>query len=202
MARQSRQQKIELKGRHVVFVDAYNLIYADPMLKEALLTKPEIARDHLRTLCRAYVAKHSDHTVCLVFDGDSSVGRIAALSRAQSVSRRDGIREIFTESDASADRRILVEVRKLAGKTAPIVVTNDAEVIWNCRELGAEILRPEVFIDISRPDKKVSRRRSRSTAATASDSRDKLLNPQEKDDIISEMEALYGDEMDRSLDEL
>jgi len=200
MSGHDRKPNENRNRRTVVFVDAYNLIHADPMLTDALATKPEIARDHLRTLCRGYIRNHPEHMVCLVFDGDSSVGKVPHVSRSQAVSQRDGIREIFTGSDESADRRILLESRNLSGRMPCIVVSNDTEVIDTCRMNGAEILSPASFLDQSHHTRKRRAHRLRQPGAGSSVSPDKQINPRQAEDIESEMEALFGDAMDEPLE--
>jgi len=195
--RQSRKNKGEST---IILIDAYNLIHADPALKTSLETRPEIARDHVRTLCRHYARRHPTHTVFLVFDGDSSVGCVPDKSRSQILNSRAGIREVFTASGESADRRILLEVRRRAGTMRVRVVTHDRAVLDASQMAGADVLTPDAFTRESRPpEPRKSRRPRPSRRDTADSGRDKGLNDTEKDRIFSEFEDVFGDEMDRPL---
>ncbi|MCD4653202.1 NYN domain-containing protein [bacterium] len=180
----------------ILLVDAYNVIHADAALKEALTISLELARDRLRGMCRYFRQKHRGLRVCLVFDGDSSVGYIPEKSREQVLSERDGISEIFTQTCIEADSRILQEVKRLSAKKQLIVVTADVDVIQECRVAGAEIMTPEKFIVECRATLK-PKRKNRPTNPNSSAK--KFVNPKQREDLIKEFEEFFGKEIDKPL---
>lgn len=184
----------------VLLIDAYNVIYADKSLTEALNTSLELARNRLRDLCRYYLQRHAGVKVILVFDGDSSVGPVPEVSRERMLSSRMGIAEIFTPTGLKADHRIISEVRDRAATVQLTVVTADIDVVQECRVAGAYVIAPAVFIQQGRPrnPKPASKHRSKQRNSSQSVS-EKRLNQTQKNQLLSEFESIFGDEMDQPL---
>ncbi|MBN1297945.1 NYN domain-containing protein [bacterium] len=184
-----------------ILVDAYNVIHADRMLKSTLDRCAEQARDALRVLCRHYTSRYLGHHVRLVFDGDSTVGPIPEISRHQRLGEREGIRDAFTVTGETADRRIVSEAAQLLASGAVRVVTRDQEVIDQCRIHAVSIIAPEHFLAACRPrgQRKPPRNANKepgSGDSTGFGSGRPELDPRDIRAINNEMESIFIDPPD------
>jgi len=121
-----------------VIVDGYNVIYADPELRRAMLRQPQSARERLATLLARY-ARERDIRVTLVFDG----ARPSSDSRSEVPGR---LQVVFSRAGQSADDLILSMVRHHPNARAVIVVSSDeTDIGRSARDLGAQVLGAGTF---------------------------------------------------------
>ena len=212
MARKKRRNQTNPlhQAMGLLLVDAYNVIHADSVLKTAFDEKPELARNQLRSMCRYFRSKNQRGNrgqlqVCLVFDGDSTVGHITEKSREKVLSERDGVREVFTATGVKADNWILEKVRSREAAEGSWVVSSDLEVIQETRVAGAYALSPAEFVKQSRPAaprpnvRKTGSKTKRTGSNGTGPKRDKLLNQKQREEIISEFEEMFGDDLDQPM---
>lgn len=118
----------------ILLVDGYNAINRIPELRPYLDRGLEEARTQLAFQIDKWRSFHPGCECIIVFDGDHKV----AMPREQRIS---GIRCIFSASRHGGDDEIIRIVRNSRDKATDItVVSDDNNVIKNCRTLGASVM--------------------------------------------------------------
>ena len=120
-------------------LDGYNIINQLPSLAQKVL---EDKRSALVGLIETYKPQGSSrNTVTIVFDGKSGI----CGSHSSSI-----VKVVFT-SDESADDKIKRLVAQAANKKLMVVVTDDREIKYYVRALGACVVSVKEFLEKLRP---------------------------------------------------
>lgn len=200
----SREQKIIPGENARIFIDAYNVLCNDPVLSQ----QPglEQSREHLRMMCRQYLAGHPGHIIYLVFDGDSSVGLVPEKSINQMLNEKRGVREVFTQSGETADDWIIRIISRLFPPENLFVVTRDRELKDAVSTYGIQTISPDNFLALPEPCATQPKRRRQSgqdaklTHAVAPESgKDKVISPDKVRDIDRELGEYFADHLDKPL---
>jgi predicted RNA-binding protein with PIN domain len=129
----------------ILIVDAYNVIHAVPALEAELERGLRHAREHLVRLAEEILGKRGDiQEIVLVFDGDSRYGHADARAAR-------GIKTVFTESDESADERIVSILGAVEDRRRMAVVSGDNFVINHARAYGTNCMSVREFFALSLP---------------------------------------------------
>lgn len=128
-----------MRNGRTVIVDGYNVIHRDSAFRLVLEKNLESGRDALIRYCRGWKAGRGDiGRMCVVFDGDSSVGGARGFA--------DGaVDSIFTKTKEDADDRILELVRESGAPGDITVVSDDQYVAGSARQLGARTMSATEF---------------------------------------------------------
>ena len=120
-------------AKHIMILDAYNILHRVPRWSGMLEVSLEQAREQVVGYCRRWMATRGDVWLfCVVFDGDSGVG--GGLQSAGA-----GIRVFFSRSGQSADDRLLAILDEFGPQFAYTVVSDDRYVRDKARRLGAAV---------------------------------------------------------------
>jgi len=171
--------------RHIMILDAYNILHRTPrwvgMLEESL----EQGREQLLGYCRRWMQSRGDVWLfCVVFDGDSRAS--GGLRSAGS-----GIRVFFSRSGQSADDRLLAILDEFGPDFAYTVVSDDHYVRDKARLLGATVLSCPAFTQML--ETASDRRAERQARRTGSHGEDGVkVDPAAAHRITEELRRLWG----------
>jgi predicted RNA-binding protein with PIN domain len=199
----SREHKIVPSENARIFIDAYNVICHDPVLSQQ--PGMEQSREHLRTICRQYLASHPGHIIYLVFDGDSSVGLVPEKSMNQMLNEKRGIREVFTQSGETADDWIIRLISRLFPPENLFVVTLDRELRDAVAAHGVQTILPDNFLvspvaGANQPDRQRKSVPDAKSALGRAPEKDKEIPPDKARDIDRELGEFFADHLDTPLD--
>jgi predicted RNA-binding protein with PIN domain len=129
-----------IMATHIV-IDGYNLIFADPRLREMALASLDEARRMLEGALSSY-RTHTGSDITLVFDGarEGVPGGV--------IEHRSGITVIFSAAGRTADAAVEDVTRDVIARergAAVAVVSSDREVGRRVRRLGARVRRSREF---------------------------------------------------------
>ena len=158
-------------------LDGYNIIKQEPDL---VLKKLEDAREKLLSLIEIYRPQGSiRNRVTVIFDGKSG---IVGSHRSHSV-------EVFFTTQEPADNKIKRLVTQAANKRQIVVVTNDRDIIYYVRPLGAQILSVQDFLN------KCQAKEKRTAGAKAvshrPDDERKYISASLEHEITSELKGIW-----------
>jgi predicted RNA-binding protein with PIN domain len=128
-----------LMTRHIMVLDAYNILHRIPHWAAALEESLEMGRQQLLRFCQRWIADRGDVWLfCVVFDGDSQVvgGRMSA---------GPGVRMFFSRTGESADDRLLEIIDEYGPAFRYTVVSDDRYVQEKARLLGADLMGCRAF---------------------------------------------------------
>jgi predicted RNA-binding protein with PIN domain len=160
-----------------VFVDGYNLLFAEPDLRLLLDSAGlDVARERLLAAVGLHATMRSIPVV-VVFDGSPEV---VGAAREETV---HGVRCVYSTGQGKADRRLLLLLDEERDPSTCLVVTSDREVRTGARHRGAKVQTATAFW------REISQRPS----AEKPGSREGRLSPREVDEWM----RYFGFDSDR-----
>ncbi len=173
-------------AKHIMILDAYNILHRIPrwsgMLEESLAG----AREQILGYCRRWMATRGDVWLfCVVFDGDSGVG--GGLRSACA-----GIRVYFSRSGQTADDRLLAILDEFGPHFQYTVVSDDHYVRDKARLLGANICDCSGFADTLDHVERKRGERNRRRMGSGHDGGGKV-DPATASQITDELRRLWVD---------
>lgn len=125
-----------------VILDAYNVIHKVPALEKMLDVNLEASRNALINYCRRFrELKGNIARMILVFDGARRRGSLWK----NVMTYEEGCEIIFSDTDQSADDKIIELLEKLDRPEASLVVSSDNYVANNARAHQVRVLSVQEF---------------------------------------------------------
>lgn len=124
----------------VYLIDAYNLMYRVPRVRDMMHSDFEAARDALVTLVISFCTA-SGNKAKVIFDGrgERQENSVPPLSGR-------GVEVIFGPNHLTADAVIERMVYQSGARQAYVVVTGDRGIRDLCQHMGAFVMTPENFL--------------------------------------------------------
>lgn len=131
----------------VYLIDGYNLIHRLPGLRSEMSRGLEAARRRLETQCLTLLSRKDVRAAYIIYDGQEEGYE----------KRSSALYVVYTRRKQSADSRILEWVREAEeDRDEIIVVSDDREIGWHGKGLGARWMGCEAFAELLVPRPGVS----------------------------------------------